>query len=110
MTKQNFRSRHLHANLDPNSKNKDGKELEKKIKKSKGEFQIKEKTDGKTRKLISDDEKTKIKSSNESLKNVALGDVEKDSIGSLAALPVDNTVERPSKIPKLSNSHAEAVS
>lgn len=106
VTKQNFRSRHLHANLDPNNK----KEPDKKKKKSMTKLRTKEKTNGETKKITSDIDKTKIKNSNEILKNVVVDGDDKDLVDSLAALPVDNTLERPSKIRKLSNSDNDGIS
>jgi len=102
VTKQNFRSRHLHANLDPNNKKKDEKEAGKTKNYDANKAERKKDSDGETRKLNATDTAS-AKTSGE----------DKDSIESLEAPPVNGSkkqlhngiadkLERPSKKSKLS--------
>ena len=112
VTKQNFRSRHLHANLDPNNNKKDDKAYGK-SKKSDGKVEPKKKNGNVTEEPTTN-EKTSVKISGMNLKNLMSDDADKDSLESLAALPIDDSekknirngaekkLERPSKIRKLS--------
>ena len=115
VTKQNFRSRHLHASLDPNNKKKDEKEVDRKKKRNKDKAESKTKMDSETKKSILDKDPS-ISTSEENFKKPVADDDDKDSIESLAALPINNNEkedccngknfcsDRPSKIQKLSNS------
>lgn len=114
VTKQNFRSRHLHANLDPHHKKKDEKEVERKKKKSKAKEERKKIMGSETGKSSSNG-KTSINTSEENFTKPVTDDDDKDSIESLAALPINDSEKsccsgkefcsvRPSKIRKLSNS------
>jgi len=114
VTKQNFRSRHLHASLDPNNKKKDEKEVDRKKKRNKDKAESKIKMDSERKKLISNKEPSII-TSEENFKKPVADDDDKDSIESLAVLPINNNEkedccngknfcpDRPSKIQKLSN-------
>eukprot|EP00534_Pseudo-nitzschia_fraudulenta_P002939 CAMPEP_0201118572 /NCGR_PEP_ID=MMETSP0850-20130426/2777_1 /ASSEMBLY_ACC=CAM_ASM_000622 /TAXON_ID=183588 /ORGANISM="Pseudo-nitzschia fraudulenta, Strain WWA7" /LENGTH=570 /DNA_ID=CAMNT_0047383887 /DNA_START=213 /DNA_END=1925 /DNA_ORIENTATION=+ len=106
VTKQNFRSRHLHANLDPNNKKQDEKEAP--VKKDNKE----DNTENKRKLEKQNDNST----STQKLFRPFTDDDDKDSIESLAALPIINigkescciescsgtecSLERPSKICK----------
>jgi len=115
VTKQNFRSRHLHANLDPNHKKKEEKVADRKKRKSKDKVETKKSMDIDTSKSTSN-KKIFINTSEENFKRPVTDDDEKDSIESLVTLPINNSekegccdgteycLERPSKICKLSNS------
>lgn len=107
VTKQNFRSRHLHANLDPKNKKKDEKEEENKVKKPKEKVETKRKMGSETKKSNADG-KNSIDGSGVSLKKRMTENDDKDSIEFLSVLPVEGTnngteygVERPSKLQKL---------
>ena len=107
VTKQNFRSRHLHANLDPNNKNKDEKDVDRKKKKNQGKSEKKDTAINEETMKFSSNDKAIMNRSDQKLKN-AVGDDAKDSSEVLSALPVDS-FERPSKIRKLSNSDGGAL-
>lgn len=102
VTKQNFRSRHLHADLDPNNKKKDEKEANKKRKNDANKAEAKK---------VSDEETTKPNAT-DTVSTKTSGD-DKDSIESSEAPPVygsktklhNGTADklgRPSKKSKLS--------
>ena len=81
----------MHADLDPNNKKKDEKEVDRKKKKNKGNEEPKRKISSETRKSV------------EVKKEPVADDDDKDSIESLAAVPIteSGSLERPSKIRKL---------
>ena len=114
VTKQNFRSRHLHANLDPNNKKKKNeKESDGKRKKSNGKVEAKKKNESTKRKTMNV-EKMSNTSSGENLKKFVTDEDDKDSIESIGALPTSGGAgkneERPSKTRKLSISDGEKES
>lgn len=105
VTKQNFRSRHLHADLDPNSKDKNKNKHKKKDEK---EVEPK-KTNGSTKRKAATNEKASTEPSVENLGKLITDD-DKDSIESFEGLDAnddgevaESKVERPSKARKLAN-------
>lgn len=100
VTKQNFRSRHLHANLDPNNKNKDEKEVDKKKKQNQVKSGKREKATSKEGRSSAPTGAVARNRSVQNYNTVVLNDNEKDPVESLSDLPVDNGSERPSKTRK----------
>lgn len=112
VTKQNFRSRHLHANLDPN--NKTEKQAGKQNVRSKGETEKTEKRESEM-KTPNLNENTSSNNITQKLKKPMTDGDEKDSIESLGGfdinsnekrvccIKIEDDLERRSKIPKLGN-------
>mmetsp|Transcript_7235 Transcript_7235/g.17639 ORF Transcript_7235/g.17639 Transcript_7235/m.17639 type:complete len:447 (+) Transcript_7235:182-1522(+) len=105
VTKQNFRARHLHANLDPNNKNQNDKEVDRKKKKSQGKSEKKE-TVCRKETMVTSNGKAAMNRLDEDFKKAVGNYDEKDSVEALSDLHAGDSLERPSKMRKLSNSDA----
>jgi len=104
VTKQNFRSRHLHADLDPNNKKKDKNEVEWNSRNSKEKMTQKHKIVGMRQKNSNDKPLVEMKF------RKLVNDDKNELIESLATQHIgctDDGSERPSKVQKLSHVDGE---